>query len=323
MQILRKLSKSILIVALLISPLIAWTQRYNIYDWWRLRNYNPPARVVQLADATTMNDYGRKLFYVHRPELEDKKLFNYHCQGGEQTIILGCFISNKGIYLFDVQDPRLQGVHEVTAAHEMLHAAYDRLGAAEKRRVNDMLENFFESLQDERIKATIEAYRSRDPSVVANELHSILATEVRNLNPELETYYKKYFWDRIRVVSLSEQYEQAFTDLKNRVAMYDAQLVALKQRIEKLESDLETTGNGLTTQRAQLDAFLAANQIERYNAGVADFNRQVRTYNNQVATARNLINEYNKIVAERNAVAYEEQKLVEALDSRVSTEPEE
>ena len=38
-----------------------------------------------------------------------------------KTAVLGCY-ANREISIFNVTDQRLDGIREVTAAHEMLHA---------------------------------------------------------------------------------------------------------------------------------------------------------------------------------------------------------
>jgi hypothetical protein len=100
--------------------------RQNIIDWWRLWNYQAPAAIAQLATQDTMTAYARRIFYVNNAALDSKTVFSKQCpnNGGEQTIVLGCYHSNQaGIFLLGVTDPRLNGVEQVTAAHEMLHVA--------------------------------------------------------------------------------------------------------------------------------------------------------------------------------------------------------
>ena len=298
---------------------LGWLQRYAILDWWRLRNYDPPARIVQLADETRMSEEGRHLFYVHHPELNDRVAFNENCTIDEESIVLGCYVAGEGIYLFDVSDPRLAGVHQVTAAHEMLHAAYSRLSHRERKHIDELTASFYRTLADDRIRKTIAAYEKRDPSVIANELHSILATEVETLTPELEDYYRRYFTDRTAVVAYSKAYEAAFQERKDKVAAYDAELDALKAEIELKDASLETMSAELNTERERLDGLLAQQEYEAYNAGVNSFNARVRTYNATVNQVRSLIDRYNRLVAERNAVALEENELVKAIDSRPST----
>ena len=307
----------------LLIVLVGWTQRFEINDWWRLRGYDPPARIVQLADQTAMTDLGRKLFYVNHPELNDKQTFNDNCTISEQSIVLGCYVNSQGIYLYDVTDERLLGVHQVTAAHEMLHAAYDRLGMDEKTRVDKLTQEVFEQLNDARLNATIQAYRDRDPSVIPNELHSILATEVETLPTELEDYYKQYFTDRQTVVRYSRQYEAAFQERKDKIAAFDAQLAAIRQEIETNEAELTSLSAQISADRAELDALLAARDYQRYNSRVPGFNQKVRNYNATVNEIRAAIDTHNQLVIDRNAVALEENELVEAIDSRPDTIPTE
>ena len=66
--------------------------------------------------------------------------------------MLGCYILNKGIYVYDITDDRLAGVRQVTTAHEMLHAAYDRLSVKERAQVDAMTAAAYEKLDNIRIK---------------------------------------------------------------------------------------------------------------------------------------------------------------------------
>lgn len=296
--------------------LVALLQRQAIYDFLRLRDYRAPANIVALRDATTMNDYATKVFYVMHPVLEDRESFNQHCTNSEKSIVLGCYVERTGIYIFDVEDPRLNGIEEVTAAHEMLHAAYDRLSSKEQKRIDALTQQALEGLKDQRINDTVKRYRDRDAAVVPNELHSIIGTEVRNLSPELEDYYKRYFTDRSKIVALSEQYQQAFTERQDKIDSYDKELKDLQLRIDTLQASLQTQEQQLTEERSKLDSLRASNNVEAYNNSVAGFNERVRRYNNDVNAARRLIDDYNRIVSERNALATEENELIKAIDSR-------
>src|SRR5665213_3192248 len=177
--------------------------RQNINDWWLLRHYQPPPAVAHLADQDTMTDYGRKIFYVNHASIESKTAFPQECpnNGGEQTIVLGCYHSNQaGIFLLSVTDPRLDGVEQVTAAHEMLHGAYDRLSSSAKARVDAMLLDYYNhDLHDQRVRDTIAAYRKSEPHDVVNEMHSVFGSEIAHLPAGLEQYYKHYFTDRSKV----------------------------------------------------------------------------------------------------------------------------
>lgn len=302
-----------LLVSLSVAVAVLW-QYQNILDWASLRNYVPPARISQVADETTMKDNMRRLFYINHPSLDDKSTFNGHCKTGEQTIVLGCYVENRGIYLLDVSDPRLSGVIEVTAAHESLHAAYGRLNSKEKANVDNLINEAYAGVTDERIKATVESYR-KSGADVNNELHSILGTEVENLPPALETYYSKYFTDRKKVVGYSKQYEQAFVDLKSEVERDDKQLSSLKNQIESNQSQLDSDGASIDSERRRMDGLLSARKVEEYNNSVSSFNQMVNDYNALVAKTKKLISQYNALVEKRNAAATEQQQLYEAIDS--------
>lgn len=289
------------------------THTRQILDYFALRGYNPSSRVVELADKTTMGESTRNVFYVNHPKLQNKQEFRASCTQQEETIVLGCFIENKGIYLLEVDDPRLQGIVEVTAAHEVLHAVYERLSSSERAKVDKMTSDFFASLDTPRLKENIENYRKKDASIVPNELHSILASEVRNLSPELEEYYSKYFQDRSAIVALSEKYEQTFIDLENQVKAYDAQLKTLKADIDVKEQEIEQLGVEIDTERSNLDKLISERKIAQYNTGVEGFNVLVNRYNSLIKTRQSQALQYNQIVEEYNKLATAESELIKAL----------
>ncbi len=319
---IRSKRTGVIITALLLAILgMLWWQRWNVYDALRLRNYQASSQIVQLASEAGMNDHGRHLFYVYHPELDEKQAFNQNCKNNEQTIVLGCYVDGEGIYIYNVTDPRLQGITQVTAAHEMLHAAYGRLNASDKTRIDNLLNQTYAKMDNARLKETIEDYR-KNGADVTNELHSILGTETRDLPPELEDYYSRYFSNRTQVVEQSEKYEQAFEMRKQQVGDDDKQLQSLKQQIDTAQNDLSRQKTSLDQDRARLDGLLAAKQYEAYNQGVPGFNAKVNSYNAQAKHIGQLIDQYNNLVAQRNAIATEESELIQAIDSRPSTVPE-
>lgn len=314
---IRGLIASVLIIALVGG---LWLQKQNIFDWLRLYNYQAPSEISQLADTVTMTPRARRIFYVYHPLLGDRSQLADKCPDrSEQTIVLGCYVHNRQIYLFEVTDQRLQGVHEVTAAHEMLHAAYARLSTAKRSEVDNMIQAAYKLINDDRLTSTINSYNAIDPSIVPNELHSILATEVRNLPAGLENYYGQYFTNRGHVVNLSEGYEQEFTRRRASIAESDKKLQSLKAQIETNQSDIDELNNQLSQLRADLQRAQARGDTEEYNAGVPGYNGQVREYNSLVVTTQGLIDEYNRLVQERNAIALEEQQLFRALEGRPET----
>src|SRR4051794_12915719 len=100
----------VIVLVWLVGLSLAAANHQSIFDWWQLRDYQAPTTVAQLSAQDTMTDYGRKVFYVNHPTVENKATFSHACpnNGGEQTIVLGCYHSNQaGIFLLAVNDPRL------------------------------------------------------------------------------------------------------------------------------------------------------------------------------------------------------------------------
>lgn len=309
-------SKLTLIIVLALAA-IGIFYRQDITDWARLRNYNPSPEVEQLADNVGMLGDTRRLFYINRPVVADKDTFNHHCREDEHSIVLGCYLSGQnGIYLLDVTDDRLAGIEEVTAAHEVLHAAYERLSSKERARVDKMLEDAYNNLPTGRLSETIELYRKQDASEVPSELHSILGTEVRSLPDELEQYYSRYFDDRGQVVTYSEQYEQAFVERKNQIREYDLELADLKAEIDELSTQLASEDTELKGMRSQMTLLKDQGNTESYNAVVPKYNAKVNAYNSDIDELSAMIVRYNDTVQKRNSVVTEESELVKAIDSR-------
>jgi DNA-binding transcriptional MerR regulator len=291
--------------------------RQNVQDWIRLRGYEPTPDIAKLADDITMLSSSRRLFYVQNPLLADKTTFNNFCtQNNEYTIVLGCYINGQGIYLLDVTDERLAGVEQVTAAHELLHAAYERLSDKDRKWVDDILTSTYAGVTNERLRKTVEQYRKQDPSIVPNELHSILGSELRTLPQELEDYYKRYFVNRGQIVSFSEQYEQAFIERRNAIRDYDSQLTSLKTQIDDGQARLFAEEDSLGAQRTNMNTLRNSGQIDAYNALVPVYNQKVNAYNAGVEELETLVARYNDIVQKRNDIATEEAELAKALDSR-------
>jgi hypothetical protein len=314
----RKAPQLITVTILLLVVVAIGLGRQSILDWWALRGYTAPANVAALGTQDTMTSKARHLLYVNHPVVASGKQFTGHCPAGsEKTVVLGCYVGNDaGIYVYQVTDARLNGVEQVTAAHEMLHAAYRRLSSGERTKVDAMLTDYYEhGLTDQRVKDTIAAYKKSEPHDVVNEMHSVFGTEIAELPAPLETYYRQYFANRAAVTGYTASYQAEFTDRQAKVAAYDTQLKTMKQQIDTDQAALDQQKSQLTRQAQQLDSERSGGQIGEYNAGVASYNHDVQTYNALLAATKDLIQQYNGIVDARNALALEEQQLTQELSA--------
>jgi hypothetical protein len=151
---------------------------------------NPPsAEITRLTIATAMTPEATKLFYRQTPVIEPKSVFAQSCSNinhaTDELVALGCFrsstqsgliISGK-IYIQSIADPRFDGIMEVTAAHEMLHAVYARLSKSEQKDLGDRLERAALRVKDPRLAEVLKRYKDTDRELYRNELHSHLGTE--------------------------------------------------------------------------------------------------------------------------------------------------
>lgn len=321
MKFIRRALPYVVLVALVGATIFVWLDRERLQDSLILRGYTPAVEIQNLAADTAMTEYAKRLFLVNKPALNDKVALNTNCKDlAEEAAVLGCFKGDRqGIYIYDITDGRLYGIEQVTAAHEMLHQAYERLSPTERAHINALLEDYYRAgLADQSVKDKMLIYEKTEPNDLANEMHSIFGTELENLPTELEAYYTRYFTDRQRVVAFRKTSQAAFDTYRNQILSYDKRLEELKPSIEQLETVLTAEIAQLRSTKAEMDADLAAGRIQEYNAAVTPYNTLVKTYNQQLAALNKQIEEYNKIVAERNALSVKVSELNEALDSSLT-----
>lgn len=323
MDFVRRIWPTTLLAALLVGGSFFWLRHNEVLDWAAARGYEPSTAIEILTTDTGMTAYSKRLFYANRPAIEAKGPFNRHCTDpSEQVAVLGCFIGNRlGIYIYDVTDERLNGIEQVTAAHEMLHQAYQRLDKKEKTRINGLLQEYHDLTATQKLKDKIASYNESEPEHLLNEMHSIFGTEATDLPSELEAYYRQYFFDRGKILALHQRYQSEFDRRIAQINDFDNRLTDLKTNIEANKQDLDIRERELRQRRSQMDAYLAANRIGEYNAAVPGFNALVVAYRSLVDSTNRMVDQFNSLLAERNALAVQERQLEDAIDSSVDTAP--
>ncbi|KYG64034.1 hypothetical protein AZI86_14600 [Bdellovibrio bacteriovorus] len=267
------------------------------------------AELTALGKKSFMSDLGEKIFYRTDPELMDKVAFTKACNKHEGSTALGCFNGRK-IFLFKIPEPQLEYMISVTAAHEMLHAAYDRLDKEEREKTDKLLLAVQKGITDADILEKIEDYRKRDASILPSELHSIIGTEILNLPSELEAHYLKYFLNRKALVRLSENYYQDLQARKVSLKNTDSRLDELKKDIELRAKILRTKQSHLNVLKREIDEEASRERIENFNTLATQFNRELKIYEQMIAN-------YNALAKERNSRAKENKILYQALDSKI------
>ncbi|MCC3411237.1 MAG: hypothetical protein JGK24_03310 [Microcoleus sp. PH2017_29_MFU_D_A] len=307
----------------------------------------PSAAIERLATATTMTREAQQIFYRQTPTIEPKQTFFKICQTKEKVkdtlIIFGCYFTNGKsgkIAIQSVTDDRFQGVMEVTAAHEMLHAAYTRLSPSDRDKLTPQLKQAALQIKNDRLSSILKQYQQKDIALYVNELHSYLGTELGYLGDvELEQYYQRYFRDRQQVVKLADlsqeivrKLDEKSQQLKPEIETLEASLAQTKQTIK--EHNLELGSKKRNLDALQLDLMRFKEQAEEsyrqgngspekvfqfeqkksdYNQKVQEFNDGVREQQERVAAFQEQFDIYKQKVNDYNAIAREEKALFDDL----------
>ncbi len=306
-------------LALVVALVLNWQWITDQFIAWR---YPAPAEVVQLAERSSLNDTGKLYLFASRAEVNDKASFNQACGSlqNEKTVVMGCYTGRFGkIHVYDISDQRLDGIKETTTAHEMLHAAFDRLSETEKKRIGNLLLVEKSKVTDERLKKVIAHYEEYEPTQIVNELHSIFGTEVRELAPELERYYQRYFNDRLVVVALKEKYEKVFSDLADRQTALVNEMNALANSINERYKSYQVELGDLNADIRSFSAWARSGTATRseYDSQRAILEERI----SRVEVKRQAINadveRYNTMKTDLDALNVEADDLNHIIDSKL------
>lgn len=321
---MKAILSSVLSIGLIIGAVWIALHRQQIIDTVTVWQYQPTQEIAQLVDQTGMTEHGRFLFYATEPRLDGTQAFNSVCTRQEKgSAILGCYAEGK-IFIYDIDDVRLNGVKQVTAAHEMLHAAYERLSHSEQNQLADELEKAYQQVKDEALEQRMAYYDRTEPGQRTNELHSILATEYKSLPLWLEEYYQRYFTDRKMVVGLHGQYSARFAELADSTAKLKDKLESLSteitnetSRYEAALSDLNNRINQFNT-RANAGDFSSRAQFEAERAQLVQASEQLNQQRTSISTK---VNEYEQSRVQYNSLVDESNSMQQALDSSLAPAP--
>lgn len=275
------------VVAFLLSGLFViaaiWLffNRQHVLDQFAVWNYQPSSEIQAITERVNFTDKGEFIFYATKPEVEPQETFNQVCPRQEAgSPILGCYTTEDRIFIYDLTNDQLDGMEEVTAAHEMLHAIWYRTSKRDQDRLAVELRSAYNKLDNPSLKTRMEYYERTEPGEFINEIHSILGTEIVTLSDALEEYYAQFF-DRTAVLALHQQYSKVYT--------------ALNTRAEELFAKMETLS---ATIQARSEAYDVA--ATRLGADIASFNR--RAQNNAFASQGQFYAERAALIQRSNAL---------------------
>lgn len=304
-----------LILAVLAAMAVAVVlNRQRIYDFFRGISYKPTAEMVGIREKLNLTDEGVFLFNASRPELNVRDEFNEKCRAGQdfEVAVLGCYVDGN-IYVYDIESEELDGIRELTTAHELLHAVYARMSDGDKAILEPLLESVYATNKDV-LESDIDTY---DEVAKMEELYVRAGTEIKDLPKALEDEYARVFEDQDAVVAYYEGYiavfreveaelealtgemealtaeiEQKTMEYERRFAQLDADIVSFNSCAEvagcfKTEDEFYARRSGLVAEQGALGVM-----YEELNGLIDQYNQKVEAYNNEVLRS----NELNRMI---------------------------
>lgn len=305
----------VFLVATLVTVLTVVLNRAWIYDWYRGVSYQPAAEMMNIRDDLNLTNKGRFLFDASQPELNDAEDFNRNCRQDESEIaVLGCYALGN-IYVYNITDNELDGIRELTAAHELLHAVWARMSNDEKAALRPILEQAYEDNLGI-LKEDIETY---DESERIEEVFVRAGTEVKTLPNELEKYYTEIFADRNRIVNFYDGYIVVFREIEERMQVLISEIEVLGAEInaamaayEAQASQLEADVVSFNSCAEVVGCFGSDSEFYLQRANLMTRQDELETLNVQI---NEMITEYNSKVEEYNANVTESRKLQNIINS--------
>lgn len=309
----------------LAAALVLVLNRQYVVDQLTVWQYHPIGAVTKLADRSGMSATGRFYFYASQPAIETATVFNKECGRKEaNTAILGCY-NGKNIFIYNVTNQQLDGIKEVTASHEMLHAAYARLSDGDKQAVNKLLEAEYAKLKHDKDFAERFAFYDRtEPGERDNELHSVIGTEISAVSPALEAHYKKYFANRSKVLALHDKYASVFAQLQAEGDMLSAQLTSLGRTIDQQTKEYNAAVTALNAdiedfnRRANGGGFSSKEAFDSERASLLARANQLDTMRQTINTQ---VSQYNTLRERLQTIASQSEALNQSIDSSLAPAP--
>lgn len=312
------------VVSIALASFLLLNRQYVI-DQLAVWRFQPSAEVALLAEQAGMNGTAKFYFYASQPSIEDAASFNKNCQREEaSTAVLGCY-NGRQIYIYNVSNPRLSGIQDVTAAHEMLHVAYARLSDEERKKVDALLSAEYDTLKnDSALSNRVAFYDRTEPGERMNELHSILGTEIGTLDGELEEYYQKYFADRGKVVALHARYVAVFDELKTKSDALSKELNVLTDtintRMVTYNSNVESLNKTIASfnQKAAGGSFTSEEVFEAERMQLVSRSNDLES---ERVAIDDMITRYESLREELTSIASQSDVLNRSIDSTLAPAP--
>ncbi|MGV9001708.1 MAG: hypothetical protein ACOH18_02005 [Candidatus Saccharimonadaceae bacterium] len=276
------------------AALWVFLNRQLVLDQISVWSYAPSSRVAAINSRVQFTNKGGFVFYATNPSVAQQADFNKECPRQETASpILGCYTNDDHIFIYDLTNEKLDGMEEVTAAHEMLHAVWYRTSDADKEKLTTELKAAYGKIDNSELRDRMDYYQRTEPGEFINELHSILGTEVGSLGEPLESYYSQFF-NRSAVLQFHQQYSAVYKQLYDRADV-------LYATMQTLSTTIQDRSKSYDAEAAQLSA-----DINSFNT---------RANNNSFTSQSQFNNERNALIRRTTALDVERTAINAEIDT--------
>lgn len=303
---------------LIIAGVLVWVilNQQWLEDWWRGKDYQPTGEMLQIRDSLGLTERGEFLFRASTPQLSERDEFNAVCRAveDEEIAVLGCY-TDKEIYVYNIDSEELDGIKELTTAHELLHAVWDRMSEGERGELASALKQVYDTA-GEYLKDELTTY---EESQRQEELFVRAGTEVMNVPTELEKVYAEVFQDQDAVVAFYNKYIAVFRAM-------EAEMDALEEEMKAVGEEIENTSSEYEIRMEQLNADITSFNACAETAGCFGTDNEFYARRSELLARQGelnvmyerinqLIDKYNELVAKYNADVTKTNKLNQVMNS--------
>ena len=143
----RSLGGLIFLLVVIGGGVAVFLNRQWLVDYWRGHDYVPTSEMGEIEKKLNLTERGEFLFKASRPELNNSDEFNRNCLShNAEMAVLGCYTNNT-VYVYDITEAELDGIRELTTAHELLHAVFLRMDEKERRLCGRVLRKYWQKIR--------------------------------------------------------------------------------------------------------------------------------------------------------------------------------
>ena len=304
-----------LALALVVVATVVLNRQW-IDDYMRGFGYEPEGEMGRIMKDLELTGRGEFLFRAARPELSLQDEFNAVCRSvlDEEIAVLGCYTGDN-IYVYNIDSAELDGIRELTTAHELLHAMWARMSESERSALSDVLKQTLEKNRNV-LGEELEIY---DAEQRQEELFVRAGTEVADLPVELEKVYGGIFSDQDMIVSFYNKYIGVFRAMEAEMNELESQMQGIQTQIDSLSVEYEQRVDALNV---EIDSFNScAETAGCFESDGEFYARRAVLMNEQTVLEgmygqiNGLIDQYNGLVEKYNADVTRTEKLNQMMNS--------